>query len=748
MTGAANLRDTVKSLTARTSVRWTALILIAATIVGTAVHSYRRINDELTAVTLLRREAIARLAAATLAEKFGRLVDVAISLATRQRVQELVGEEKWVEAIGFLRNVPQDLPHIERLFLADTKGTLQADVPALPGVRGINFASREWFQGVSRVWRPYVSPVYTRAAVPQLNVFAVAVPVKSAKGSVAGILVLQIRIDSLTEWVEAINIGPQGFIHIVDSKGQAAFDSRQRKPEGIADMSRIPVVQKLRQGEHGVEIAFDPAEREDSIVAYAAVPEYGWGVIAQQPSRASLGLAARDEQLRRLLTGYGLILALGAAATFLASRIAVERRRSEDDRRMKVELEQRVVERTEQLARTNDALRGEIAERTRAENKFRNLLESAPDIIILVDRKGRIALVNSQAEHCFGYVREELIGQPIEILIPERLRIGHVDHREKYLATPRARPMGTGLDLHGHRKDGSEFPVEISLSPTETAEGVLITSIIRDVTQRRQAERRIHELNESLQHRARELELTNKELETFSYSVSHDLRAPLRGIDGFSQALIEDYGDKLDDQGKDYLQRVRSATQRMGLLIDDLLKLSRATRAELRRESVDLNPLAQGIMHELQRTKPERVVEFSIEAGLNADGDARLLRIVLENLLGNAWKFTGKTPRPLIELGSCPGEDGTCVFYVRDNGVGFDMVYADKLFGAFQRLHAPAEFPGTGIGLATVQRIVHRHGGRVWAEGQVNRGATFYFTLPTGNTISPAQPKEAHHDAK
>jgi signal transduction histidine kinase len=228
--------------------------------------------------------------------------------------------------------------------------------------------------------------------------------------------------------------------------------------------------------------------------------------------------------------------------------------------------------------------------------------------------------------------------------------------------------------------------------------------------------------------RTAQLEAVNKELEAFSYSVSHDLRAPLRSIDGFSQALLEDYGDKLDPQGQDDLRRVRAATQRMAQLIDDMLNLSRVTRDEMCREELDLSALVRTIAIELRTAEPERQTDFAIADDIKANADARLLRILLENLLGNAWKFTGKRQEAKIEFG-VDRSNGNPVYFVRDDGAGFDMAYAGKLFGAFQRLHAMTEFKGTGIGLATVQRIAARHGGRVWAESKVEQGATFYFTL-------------------
>jgi signal transduction histidine kinase/DNA-binding response OmpR family regulator len=257
--------------------------------------------------------------------------------------------------------------------------------------------------------------------------------------------------------------------------------------------------------------------------------------------------------------------------------------------------------------------------------------------------------------------------------------------------------------------------------------------LAREVAERRRAEAEVRALNVALEQRVRErtaeLEVLNRELEAFNASVSHDLHAPLRTIDGFSEALLEEYDDRLDGQGKDYLQRVRAAAKRMAQLIDDLLSLSRVTRSEMEREIVDLSALACTAAAELRRTEPNRQVTFRIAAGLVAQGDGRLLRVALENLLGNAWKFTSKQSRTRIEFGvaQCRGE---LAYFIRDNGAGFNMAYADRLFGPFQRLHSTADFAGTGIGLATVQRIIHRHGGRIWAEGVVGQGATFYFTLP------------------
>ncbi len=260
----------------------------------------------------------------------------------------------------------------------------------------------------------------------------------------------------------------------------------------------------------------------------------------------------------------------------------------------------------------------------------------------------------------------------------------------------------------------------------------LMAELRTEVMERQQAEQAVQSLNLGLQQAVVDLKAVNRELESFSYSVSHDLRAPLRSIDGFSQALLEDCGDRLDVNCQDYLHRIRNATQRMGNLIDDLLNLSQVTRSEMRLEPVNLSSIASVICTELQQSQPERRVECTIESSSIASGDARLLQVLLMNLLNNAWKFSANNPQARIEFGEIAGESAAPIYFVRDNGAGFDMTFANKLFGPFQRLHSNTEFPGNGIGLATVQRITHRHGGKVWAEATLGQGATFYFTLTPG----------------
>ncbi len=328
---------------------------------------------------------------------------------------------------------------------------------------------------------------------------------------------------------------------------------------------------------------------------------------------------------------------------------------------------------------------------------------------------------------------------PVQQLSEAALAISHGDWQE---SLPQSNAVDEVGDLTRAFSQMSEHLATAQGDLEKQAKALQNTNIRLhlEITEYQQAQKEIHHLNMGLEQRVlqrtAQLKAANQELEAFVYSVSHDLRAPLRSIDGFSQALLDDYGERLDEEGQEFLRRVRGAAQRMAQLIDDLLYLSRITRGEIIRKPVDLSGLAELVVQELRQNDPLRQVEVVVQPGVIAEGDARLLRVVLENLFDNAWKFTGHCDQGRIEFGIEKGvffeDTGTFMesaYYVRDNGAGFDPAYADKLFGVFQRLHRADEFPGTGIGLATVQRIIHRHGGQVWANGEAGKGAAFFFTL-------------------
>jgi PAS domain S-box-containing protein len=365
-------------------------------------------------------------------------------------------------------------------------------------------------------------------------------------------------------------------------------------------------------------------------------------------------------------------------------------------------LETRVTARTEELEQAREEL-----------DRFFSL---SLDLLCIAGIDGKFRRVNPAWEVTLGWTARDLTVIPYVDLV-------HPDDRAATLReAAKLADGGATLSFENRyrTKDGSYR--WLSWKSASLPDRGLIYAAAHDVTEQKRTERALH------QHAA-DLATANSELESFSYSVSHDLRSPLRSIDGFAQALVEDYEDRLDETGRDYLGRIRAAAQRMGMLIDDLLSLSRVSRAELSRTAVDLTALAHDTAARLREQDPRRRVEWRIQSGMVADGDSRLLRIALDNLLGNAWKFTGQRETATIEFGTIVLPDGGRAFSVRDNGAGFDMSHAQKLFGAFQRLHGVTEFAGTGIGLATVQRIVRRHSGRIWAEAAVGQGATFFFTL-------------------
>lgn len=398
-----------------------------------------------------------------------------------------------------------------------------------------------------------------------------------------------------------------------------------------------------------------------------------------------------------------------------------------------------------------------------SEERYRQLLELAP-VGIAVECEEKIQFINPAGVQLLGgKSADDIIGKTISDFTPPDRQEDILNQFRRRMAGEMVYPAENIL----RKLDGSLVNVEVVANPILYLDKPAIQIIATDITERKKieekilanqmelqrllaeadqsrlvllslvedqkaAEEKLNQLNVELEkrvsQRTAQLEAVNKELEAFSYSVSHDLRAPLRGIDGWSLALLEDYGDQLNEEAQRYLQRVRDETQRMGQLIDDLLRLSRVTRVEIKQSEVDLSELAKMIMSRLLEENGQPHIEAKIQEGLLVSGDVNLLEILLTNLLSNALKFSGRQAQPKIEFGR-ETINGQPTYFVRDNGVGFDMQYAKNLFGAFQRMHKQTEFPGTGIGLATVQRIVNRHGGKVWADAKKNEGATFYFTL-------------------
>ncbi len=379
------------------------------------------------------------------------------------------------------------------------------------------------------------------------------------------------------------------------------------------------------------------------------------------------------------------------------------------------------------------AIRADITDRKCAQESAARLaaiVESSGDAIVGKDLRGVVTSWNPGAEKIFGYRAQEMIGQSIMRLIPvERWK-----EEEEILERISRGESIRHFETVRLRKDGSAIDIAVTISAIRDPEGRVIgaSKVARDITERKKAEETIRRLNAELEQRVadrtEQLEQANRELEAFSYSVSHDLRAPLRAIDGFSQAVIEDFGAQLPDEGRRYLQTIRHGAQQMGMLIDDLLTFSRLSRAPLSLQSVDLALLIRHVLDDMRTERKGRNIDLRIGELPSCNGDPALLKQVWFNLLSNAIKYTRNRETAIIDIG-CEHSPEATVYFVRDNGAGFDMRYAGKLFGVFQRLHRAEEYEGTGVGLALVQRIIQRHGGRIWAEAAPDRGATFYFTL-------------------
>ena len=454
-----------------------------------------------------------------------------------------------------------------------------------------------------------------------------------------------------------------------------------------------------------LDILFPADSREESMnYIHKAVSGEHWEVV-------EIPILRMDGTVRTVLWNSATIYTADdkiAIATIAQGQDITERKQAEEAlRKMNEELEERVRVRTEDVSNERQRLY--------------DVLETLPAYVVLLDKDYHVPFANkffrerfgeSHGKRCYEYLFNRT--ESCENCESYKVMKTNAPHHWDWLG-----PDGRNYDIF-------DFPF------MDTDGSLKIMEMGIDITEQKQAQEALIKAHEELELKVRErtaeLEAANKELETFSYSVSHDLRAPLRSMEGFSNALLDDYGSKLDDQGRLYLRYVQESSQLMARLIDDLLELSRVTRSDMNYEDVDLSELAVAVSDQLGKAEPNKKVNVNISPGIMAYGDRNLLRIVLENLLGNAWKFTSKSDSPRVEMGITTQNDKS-VYYVRDNGVGFDMAYADKLFKPFQRLHKETEFEGTGIGLATVQRIVRRHGGEVWADSKVGEGATFYFTL-------------------
>jgi PAS domain S-box-containing protein len=368
-----------------------------------------------------------------------------------------------------------------------------------------------------------------------------------------------------------------------------------------------------------------------------------------------------------------------------------------------------------------------------SERRWHAIVGSALDAVIIMDAAGVITDWNHRAEVVFGWPAAEVLGRLLaDTIVPPQHRVAHQRGLAHFLATGEGPILGKRTELTALHRDGHEFPVELTVTPIRLADAWLFCAFLRDISDRHEGEREIKRLNEYLEDRVAErtaaLAAANHDLEAFTYSVSHDLRAPLRHVSSFVRILVDEFRDTLPPKAQHYLKRIEDGAQRMSHLVDDLLNLARVARQDIQLRATPLGPLVERIIVALKTDSAERRIDWRVGELPVVECDAGLMGVILTNLLSNAVKYTRPREHALIEFGQTMC-NGVHTLFVRDNGVGFDMKYADKLFGVFQRLHRAEEFDGTGVGLATVHRIVHKHGGRVWAEAEVDKGATFFFTV-------------------
>lgn len=797
-----------------------ALIVLPVLLVTT--YSYWHTRKETITRIYENRRSLASLSARVLQEKLDRLNDMGLSFSTRPVLRRYVDELNWDAAIGLMKQVPKDFPYITRVLIADTAGTLMADIPSSPALKGESYVDRDWYRGLTKNWQPYLSEVYKRPNSPYNIISAFALPIKNDAGKIRGILVLQVDIPKLFEWSKEVSVGESGFVYIVDQKGHVAAKPQYKETDSIIDYSSVPAVQKALSGEKSVEVLYNPVANENRLSAYEQIPGYGWAVIVQQEATEAL---SGNSSLRFLFGFYLAIILLAVISAYFIIHGMSHRKKAEEALRKSLEeiadfktlfesapglylilLPDLVIEAVsdEYLSATmtkREEIKGrylfevfpdnpddakadgvsklraslntvlktkaahamdiqkydirrpdgtfeerfwsplnkpvlnakgeviyiihsveDITERKRADDDLKNSIKEVSDykyaldesaIVVITDQKGTIKKVNDNFCRISKYKREELIGQDHRII--------NSGYHPKDFFRNLWETIGSGKvwkgEVNNKAKDGTFFWLDTTIVPFLNEEGkpYQYVAIRSEITQRKQAEEQLLSVN--------------RELEAFTYSVSHDLRAPLRGIIGFTSILEEDYSSKLDDEAKRITSIIKTNTTKMGNLIDDLLAFSRLGRQDIVKTGIHTAVMVQEVIDGLVLQNQDNTVQWNVHPLPDMKGDINLIRQVWTNLISNAVKYSGKKEHPCIEIGSFT-RDGQTVFFVKDNGVGFDNQYGNKLFKVFQRLHSADEFEGTGVGLAIVEKIVSKHGGKVWAEGELNRGAGFYFSLP------------------
>ena len=630
--------------------------------------------NELDEFTLSRREAIASLAATTLKEKFDRIIDVGISLSTRVQFQKLVEAGQWDEAIKIMDKVPKNFSYIDTVAIFDPKGRLGAVTPLTPEIVpfiGKDFSYRDYYQGVSKNWEPYVSEIFKRAPIPQYNVISIAVPVKSDR--VLGILLLTVKLDTILAWSKNIDVGPAGFVYIVDQKGQLAAHPELSSEEDIIDYSSVPSVQKILKGEGGVEVIFNPIENEKRVTAYRPVPEYGWGVLAVQP--AHVAFIERNSAVTRIAVIWALII---IAAWFFTYRLLLDRTAMEDQR-----------------------------------DRERTLLESIGDGVIAIDRFFNIISWNKASTGLTGWSREEAIGKPMREVVRF---VRESDKKENIVFIEEAMLYGEQKNMGNStlliRKDGAEIPVGDSAAPVFDPSGKVVGAIIvfRDVSKEYEAD---------------------KVREEIMFQTIHDLRAPATAVKLAAETsrdaeLLSHNPDKL----RESIGLIQEANTRMLGLISSLLENARSKAGLAKNERLVLPNIIHNVLKEFTSaaTKKNIKIEYIPLQDLpQIFANAERLKEIFSNLIDNAVKYNKDGGMVVI---SHQKEGDFVQTSVQDTGIGLSPQNLSKVFTPYFRANAQQQVQGTGLGLFIVKKFVEETGGRITVDSKAGQGTTFTIFLP------------------
>jgi PAS domain S-box-containing protein len=657
-------------------------ILVLAPIIFIVVLSYTDVKKNLTDSALEKRQTIAHLASTTVYSQLDSLVELGLSLASRIQFRTNITQGKWDQAAALLESVPEDFPRIERVVLFNKEGILMADTPAAPNVKGQNFSFRDWYKGVSKNWSPYVSEVYRRTAEPVYNVIGVAIPIKTDKGEVLGVLLLQVKLDSFQTWIKSIRVGNKGYVYIVDQKGRIIVHPMHPFQGEIVDFSSVPLVQKVLHGEKGVERNFNSVDKEDRITAYESVEGFGWGVMVTEPTANVF--AQRDNNLKSSLIIDGVIVFVDTLLALLVVQF------------LGLFNEKRVLKRIEEELR-----------------RFKLALDNTSDHVIITDTNGVILYANRSAEKLTGYSNEEIIGNRPSLWGNKMPK----EFYEKMWRTIKEEKKSFEGVIKNRRKNGEGYEANIKISPVLNSSGKLLffVGIERDITREKEIDRAKSE---------------------FVSLASHQLRTPLGITKWYLEVLQKhDYISSAPKTIQDYFNQIAKNNERVLSLVRELLSVSRIDQGRVKNspEAVNIGELIIEVVKEMQPLAQSKKVELHLEMKQqklpNILIDPLRFHEVIENIISNAIEYTPSLGK--IDVSIDKNDNGVLII-IKDTGIGISVADQEKLFTKFYRSQKAvfSNPEGSGLGLYVVKSYVEGWGGKIAVVSTEGKGSTFSISLP------------------